>query len=224
MINSEDILNLRMELLKLRKPSWVIRYIWVLPVLTGLILLVTQGYRQVTTILVVLVCIQVIYSLFTYFSWKNWSSNQDSGTSRSIIIIMINDGFMMSLFSLLFLVAAILSFKWIDPAWVNPVSLYSTILYLLLSVFVLINGRRITKYIVEKNKSPLAPPTKIALTIPSLMVGVGVALGAILRTSQFGLILTIGLCFLCAYLLLPFAVIVFYQVVVLLRRAPKQVL
>ena len=50
------------------------------------------------------------------------------------------------------------------------------------------------------------------------IVGVGIALGAIFKSSQFGLILVSGLAYLVAYLLLPFVITAFYQVYLMIRE------
>ncbi len=68
------------------------------------------------------------------------------------------------------------------------------------------------KYLIEKHEKPLPPQTKLAMTIQGYIVGAGIALGAIFKSSQFGLILVSGLAYLGAYLLLPFAITAFYQV------------
>ena len=74
------------------------------------------------------------------------------------------------------------------------------------------------KYLIEKHEKPLPPQTKLAMTIQSFILGAGIALGAIFKSSQFGLILASSLGYLCAYLLLPFAITAFYQVFLMIRE------
>jgi len=74
------------------------------------------------------------------------------------------------------------------------------------------------KYLIEKQEKRLPPQTKLAMTIQGYIVGAGIALGAIFKSSQIGLILTISLGYLCAYLLLPFAITAFYQVYLMIRE------
>lgn len=215
---SESLLKQRLELLKLRKPTWVLKNIWVVPVFTGLVLLTTKGYRSISILLIILASFNVLYSVFTYFIWKNWLSKSDKRKLQSVKIIMIYDGFFLGTLSILFFVAANYSLQRIDPIWLKPAGLYSSILYLLLSVFILFNGKRIVKHLIDNRKKPLASQTKFALSIPSLLIGTGIVLGAVLRTSDLGTIIAVGFEYLGAYLLLPFAVTVFFQVFVLIRE------
>ena len=215
---SEILWEQRVEILELRKPNWVLKYIWPIPVFTGLVLLASEGYRSISILLMILAGIFVIYSIFTYFIWRNWIKRGENLRRLSVIVIMIYDGLLLGTFSILFIAVANLSLRWVDPVWVMWGGLFSLTLYLLLSTFILISGKRIVKYLIEKHKKPLPPPTKFAMTIPSFILGVGIALGAIFKSSQFGLILVIGLGYLCAYLLLPFAITAFYQVYLMIRK------
>ena len=74
------------------------------------------------------------------------------------------------------------------------------------------------KYLIDKHDKPLPPQTKLAMTMQGFIVGVGIALGAIFKSSQFGLILVSGLAYLVAYLLLPFVITAFYQVYLMIRE------
>ncbi len=215
---SEILWEQRAEILELRKPKWVLKYIWTIPGFTGLVLLTSEGFRFISIFLSILASIFVIYSIFTYFVWKNWESEQKDRRRFSIIVIMIYDGILLGTFSILSMAVANLSFRWIDPLWIMWGGILSLTLYLLLSMFILLSGKRIVKYLIEKHEKPLPPPTKFAMTIPSFILGAGIALGAIFKSSQFGLILVISLGYLCAYLLLPFAITAFYQVYLMIRK------
>jgi len=214
---SEILWEQRVEILVLRKPKWVLKPIWAIPAFTGLVLLTSEGFRLISIFLIILASIFVIYSIFTYFVWKNWESEGEKRRRFSIIVIMIYDGLLLGTFSILSVAVANLTLRWIDPLWIKWGGLFSLTLYLLLSVFILFNGKRIVKYLIEKHEKPLPPPTKFAMTIPSYILGAGIALGAIFKSSQFGLILASGLGYLCAYLLLPFAITAFYQVYLMIR-------
>lgn len=215
---SEILWKQRVEILELRKPKWVLKYIWTIPAFTGLVLLTSEGFRLISIFLTILASIFVFYSIFTYFVWKNWESKGEKRKRFRILVIMIYDGIFSGTFSILSIAVANLSFRWIDPVWIRWGGLFSLTLYLLLSTFVLIRGKRIVKYLIEKHEKPLPPPTKFAMTIPSFILGAGIALGAIFKSSQFSLILVINLGYLCAYLLLPFAITAFYQVYLMIRK------
>lgn len=215
---SESLWEQRMIILELRKPKWVIKNIWIIPVFTGLVLLAADGYQSIFIFSIILASFFVIYSIFTYFTWRNWENKGENHRRLSVIVIMIYDGITLGSFSYLFIAVANLSLRWIDPLWIKWGGLFSSALYLVLSVFILLSGKKIVQYLIEKHEKPLAPPTKFALMIPSFILGAGIALGAILRTSQFGLILVISLGYLCAYLLLPFAITAFYQVFLMIRE------
>jgi len=215
---SESLIKQRLELFRLRKPTSVLKNIWVLPVFMGIILLMTQGYRTITNLLIVLTCIYILCSIIAYYSWKNGLSDRGTKKRRNLYIVMIYDGILLSSFSILFFVAANMSFQWIDPLLITTAGMYSSILYLFIVIFILISGKSIVKHLINNQNKPLAPQTRVALSIPSALVGAGVVLGTILRTSQFGVILAIGLGYLCAYLLLPFAITIFFQVYILIRE------
>lgn len=215
---SEILWEQRVEILELRKPIWVLKYIWTIPALTGLVILTSEGFRSISIFLISLACIFVIYSVFTYSVWRNWESEGEKTKRLSIIVIMIYDGILLGTISILCITGANLSLRWIDPHWIMWGGLFSLTLYLLSSVFILFCGKRIVKYLIEKHEKPLPPQTKLAMTIQSYIVGVGIALGVIFKTSQFGLILAAGLGYLGAYLLLPFAITAFYQVYLMIRN------
>ena len=215
---SESLWEQRLIILELRKPKWVIKYIWAIPVFSGLVLLTVDGYRSISIFSMILASFFVIYSFFTFFVWRNWENKGENYRQFSAIVIMMYDGILLGSFSLLSFALANLSLRWIDPLWIKWGGLFSSALYLLLSVFILLSGKRIVQYLIEKHEKPLAPPTKFAMTIPSFILGAGIGLGAIFKSSQFGLILVIGLGYLCAYLLLPFAITAFYQVYLMIRE------
>jgi hypothetical protein len=214
---SEILWSQRVEVLELRESKWVLRYFWSIPVFAGLVLLASEGFRLISIFIITLSSFFVISSIFTYFVWRNWE-NKEENKRFCILVIMFYDGLLLSVFSVLFLTVANLSFRWIDPLWIRWGGILSLTLYLLLSVFLLLSGRRIVKYLIEKHETPLPPPTKFAMALPSYILGAGIALGAIFKSSQFGVILVIGLGYLCAYLLLPFAITAFYQIYLMIRE------
>jgi predicted MFS family arabinose efflux permease len=214
---SETLWEQRTEILVLRKPKWVLKPIWSIPAFTGLVLLTSEGFRLISIFLIIGASIFVVYSIFTYFVWKNWESEGEQTKRFSIIVIMIYDGILLGTISILCIAGSNLSLRWIDPLWIKWGGIFSLSLYLLLSVFILFSGKRIVKYLIEKHDKPLPPQTKLAMTIQGYIVGVGIALGAIFKSSQFGLILVSGLGYLGAYLLLPFVITAFYQVYLMIR-------
>lgn len=215
---SDILWEQRADILVIRKPKWVIKHIFVIPAFTGLILILSESYKTITTILISLAFIFVIYSIFTYFKWKNWDIKGENQRKFCILMIMIYDGFLLGSISILFLISANLSLKWINPIWIKWAGIVSCSLYLLLSIFFLINGKSAVEYLIKKHENPLPPRTKLAMAIQSFLVGLGISLGAILKSSQFGLILSSGLSYLVSYLLLPFIVIAFYQVFLMIRN------
>jgi hypothetical protein len=215
---SEILWEQRAAILELRKPLWVLKVLWAVPAFSALILLVTVGFRFISTLLIILSVLFVGYSIYTYLIWKNWEKDQKNRQKYGIAVIMIYDGFLLSNFSIQAISLATFSFRWIDPIWVRWAGCISTVLYLFLIGFMLINGKKIVKYLIEKHQKPVPPPTKFAIALPGYLVGVGIALGAIYKSSQIGLILIIGLGYLCAYLILPFAVTSFYQVYIMIRN------
>ena len=215
---SEILWEQRVEILKLREPKWVLKYIWTVPIITGLVLFTSEGFRIISSLLILLAIFFVIYSIFTYYVWRNWESKGEDQRRFCILVVMIYDGIFAALISILFFTGANLSLRWIDPLWTKWGGILSSILLLLVSVFIILSGRKIVKYLIEKHEKPLPPPTKFAMTIPSFILGVGIALGAIFRSSQFGLILGAGLGYLCSFLLLPFSLTVFYQVYLMIRK------
>lgn len=214
---SEILWEQRAVILGIRKPSWVLKVLWVIPAFTGLVLLVTESFRFVSTILILLSVLFIVYSTFTYIVWKNWEKGQEKHKRYSIAVIMLYDGLLLSIFSIQAITLATYSFRWIDPRWIRWAFYISAASYLSISGFILINGNKIVKYLIEKHEKPVPPPTKFAMALPSYLVGAGIALGVIFKSTQIGLILIIGLGYLCSYLLLPFAVTAFYQVILMIR-------
>lgn len=214
---SEILWKQRKEILLKREPKWILKFFWSVPGFAGLVLLAAEGFRLLSIFILVLVTIYVIYSFITYFLWKKWKNDGHDRTRSSILLVMAYDGFSLGIFSFLALAFANLSFRWIDPTWIQWGWILSVTLYIIMSFFLLFSGKRIVIYLIEKHEKPLPPQTKLALTIQGYIVGLGIALGAIFRSSYFGLILGAGLGYLCAFLLMPFSITAFFQVYLMIR-------
>ena len=69
--------------LTVRKPRRVLNYIWIVPVLTGFLVLASRQERLVTITSTFLAVIYIAYSLFTYRVWTTWpkKSNNEEASS-----------------------------------------------------------------------------------------------------------------------------------------------
>lgn len=216
----EKLWEQRESILEIRKPSWILKYIWLVPVLAALPILVSNANLPVIISLALLISIFLVYSLFTYHAWRTWPEISEHRKNLAILIVMTYDGLFLSCLVIIFMISTNASLKWLNPQWLQIGSEISAFLVTIIIGVMALQSSNIVNYLTEKHESPLPPATKGALALPSAIIGAGIALGAVLRTSQLGLLITIGLGYLVSFVLLPFAVISFIQVIRMAKQFP----
>jgi hypothetical protein len=219
--SAEILWKQRAVILDLREPKFVLRYIFAIPAFTGITLLASWSFHLISRIIIVQACLSVVYSIFTYHIWNKWKTLGNIRVKYAIIVIMIYDGYNLGCFSILSLILATCSIQWIDLEWVQLAGIISTFLYLFICTLTLLFGNRIVNYLIAKNTNPLPSPTKLVLTIPSFIIGTTIALGGIIRSTEFSLVIVIGLGYFCSFLLLPFFIITFYQILLMVSNHEK---
>jgi hypothetical protein len=207
--------NERYEILDIRSPKWILRYIWTIPIVAGIPIIISNMQRIITAISSIVALLFVAYSGFVYIVWSKWPSRGNRYRQVAVITIMGYDGLLLGCFAILFLITTNVSLRWLNPDWIIIGTILSISLYLILGMYIWINGYSIIQYLLEGHERPLPPQSKLALIVPSLILGAGVAFGSIIRRSQIGLLMMLGLGYLVPFSLLPFSTLAFFQVYLL---------
>jgi len=132
----------------------------------------------------------------------------------SLLIVLIFDGLSLLFLAVIFLWTGILGIKYLSfdgSAVVTAI----VVLCVAETVFVLMRGGHFVRNMLAKS-THLASEKEVRwiMGIQSLG-GVGVCLGAILRGSPFAITFVTGLAVLGSLLILPFSVIILYQVFIM---------
>lgn len=166
----------------------------------------------------------IAYSMGTYGLWRSVVRTRSVPESRArlcILAIMGYDTLALLYTSICFLSAFLFGVRYlvVPTHWLAPMSI---LLYGTIGLWLILRGNSIVRYLMrthqQANKRALAPEARWALLISSELVGAGVALGAIFRASPLGSLLGMGAAVLASLLILPFAVMGLFQVLIMVGR------
>lgn len=214
----------RIPVLTLRDPRWVLQSFWIPPLLVVLPFLASRFSRNVLLGGAIAAVSFTGYSMVTYGLWRSVARERSVRVSRArlcILAIMGYDTLGLLYTSICFLSAFLFGVVYL-PVYSEWVIVASMLLYSAIGIGLILRRDSIVRYLMrahqQAQKRPLAPEARWAMTISSELVGAGVALGAVLRTSPLGTLLGIGAAALASFLLLPFAIIALAQVLMMVGR------
>ena len=186
-IHPQKILNRRIKDLSQKKPNWVLRHIWVIPLLSTSLIFVSQGKSIYLVFVIITVTVYVAYSFFTFHAWKNWPHNSRIKPQQTLIIILFYNGFSLLSISLISFLLANMLLRGLEV--INPKLIWtiSSLVIVLSIIYIWVYRFEIINHMLE-NKSALSEKQKKALVIQNFLIGIGVSLGAVLRGSSLSII------------------------------------